>query len=723
MEKITPPIEPAPKRWPRWLRLGSIAAALALACISAVIVLEQLVTNPFVPAGHVGYIYEEPRFFGSGGFRDTVEGPTSYGASAFRLSTTNVDVRPRAKSETITIANRSGDVTLTCDVITHVDSEKIKMFVENFGGADDWYEAQIRPHLLSSARKTISKKLRPTALTTSLGRLGSDVTEAARRALEDVGLPFVIDSVHVSKIDAPSGFRIAVSDDEIATPREVVATSAATTPRHPVRQENLIEMSHRREFRGAWLSTASNVDWPSSNELSSEEQQQELVEFLDKMVAMNMNALFLQVRGGGDTIYPSPFEPFSPSFTGEQGKAPEPAYDPLAFAIAECKKRCIEFHAWVNPYRAKPEDNRYELASNHVAHVLSDYAYDYGKVLWMDPGAKPVQDWILKVVLDLVRRYDIDGLHFDDYFYPYPKDGIAFPDERSYEEYITCCGAIERDDWRRLNVDTLVRRVAKEVRATKPWVKFGVSPFGIYKNGEPDGIQGLDQYGKLYADPKKWLEKGWVDYIAPQLYWKTSSKRPYDTLLQWWGEQNALRRHVYAGIALSNMESRRGNWSDAEFEKQFSHSRDAVDRQSFGNIVFGMRVLQGKMGERAQKLFTEKIYPDKALPPAMPWISADQPSAPTNLRSIDGDIRWDPAVSPWIRHWAIYRRGDDNLWTLDELLPASTTRLATESGTYAATAVDRAGQESTGGLVDVAVSEKAEADSEAGDDAKETDES
>ncbi|NNM30369.1 MAG: family 10 glycosylhydrolase, partial [Akkermansiaceae bacterium] len=461
----------------------------------------------------------------------------------------------------------------------------------------------------------------------------------------------------------------------------------------------LIDVSHRREFRGMWLATVSNVDWPSRYGLSVERQKQELVAYLDGMETMNMNALIFQIRGAADAFYKSALDPWSRFLTGTQGK--DPGYDPLEFAIEECRKRSIELHVWINPFRAMPVED-YPVAKNHISRVLPQFARPYASMIWMDPGAREVRDFVTAAVMDVVTRYEIDGVHLDDYFYPYPENGVEFDDAATYAAYLQCCGQIEKDDWRRQNVDSLIAGLSQQIRATKPYVKFGVSPFGLYRPGEPAGTKGFDQYNGIYSDPKKWLEKGWIDYVTPQLYWRENSNRSYSALLNWWGETNVLRRHIYAGNSLLNIERRNGNWPFSEYETQLNASREAVDQQSLGNIFFGMRVFRGRDGEKIRDRFAEKLYPEPALSPAMPWLGNLPPDSPWHVRVAGGEIRWSGATSPHLKHWALYRRdGENAAWELQEVFPASINSIEVDPGTYALSAVDRLMQESVGVLVEV----------------------
>ncbi|MBW4496357.1 MAG: family 10 glycosylhydrolase [Oscillatoria princeps RMCB-10] len=459
----------------------------------------------------------------------------------------------------------------------------------------------------------------------------------------------------------------------------------------------LVSVGHTREFRGVWVATVANIDWPSKRGVPVQQQKAELIRILDQMQALNLNALVLQVRPAGDAFYNSQLEPWSAWLTGTQGKPPEPFYDPLQFAIVESHKRNIELHAWFNPYRAQAKQ-QFALANNHMAEQYPEYAYEYGDLLWMDPGAKVVQDKTYEVIMDVVRRYDVDGIHLDDYFYPYPEAGIEFPDSRTYSAYRAAGGSLSRGDWRRDNVNRLMKRLSDGIRAAKPYVKFGISPFGIYRPGQPAGIVGLDQYGELYADAKKWLAQGWVDYMAPQLYWRIDPpQQSYPALLTWWTQNNPQGRHIYAGNYLSQLNGE--SWPISEFKRQVEISRRKADDLSLGNIFFSMKVFkENRLG--VNEAFKASIYPRPALPPAMPWLDAQPPAPPTGVTASAGTIAWDPAVSDDIRSWTVYKR-TGNSWALLGIVPAGTAGAKVGPGTYAVSAVDRIANESQGVVVSV----------------------
>ena len=372
------------------------------------------------------------------------------------------------------------------------------------------------------------------------------------------------------------------------------------------------------EFRGAWIATVVNIDWPSSPGLPVEEQKAELTKLLDLARDMNLNAVFFQIRPACDAFYASELEPWSEYLTGQMGKAPEPFYDPLAFAVEEAHKRGLELHAWFNPYRARHPSKRGEASADHVSLRRPELVRTYGGYLWLDPGEPDVQDYTVGVILDVVRRYDIDGVHLDDYFYPYPvkdADGndVPFPDDASYARYRESGGTLERDDWRRENVNIVVRRLNEEVHAIKPDVAFGISPFGIWRPDNPSGIQGMDQYARIYADCRKWLREGWVDYLAPQLYWPTfQDAQSYPRLLEWWVGENVADKLVLAGNAAYRVVGEPHQWGAEEYVKQIRLTRELG---AGGNIHFHLRIFLDNP-ELAEALRTE-VYAGPAAVPRM----------------------------------------------------------------------------------------------------------
>jgi uncharacterized lipoprotein YddW (UPF0748 family) len=374
-----------------------------------------------------------------------------------------------------------------------------------------------------------------------------------------------------------------------------------------------------REFRGVWVATVANIDWPSRRGLPAEEQKRELVAMFDRFRELNFNAVVLQVRPMCDALYQSELEPWSEYLTGEQGK--DPGYDPLAFAVAEAHKRGLELHAWFNPYRAWSPSARSKPAAGHLVKARPDLAKPYGKHHWLNPTHPEVQRHSLAVVLDVVKRYDIDGVHMDDYFYPYPERTdagaeVPFPDDDTWDAYRAAGGKLCRDDWRRQAVNEFVRKQYEEVKKLKPHVKVGISPFGIWRPGHPTGIAGFDQYAKLYADAKLWLNEGWVDYFTPQLYWPIGQEQQsFPKLLDWWARENTRGRHVWPGLATYRAANSHKGWTAGEVAEQIRITREG---ESPGTIHFSARSILRNTNGVADVL--KRVYAKPAQVPEMPWL-------------------------------------------------------------------------------------------------------
>jgi uncharacterized lipoprotein YddW (UPF0748 family) len=377
----------------------------------------------------------------------------------------------------------------------------------------------------------------------------------------------------------------------------------------------------RREFRGVWVATVANIDWPSRKGLSTAQQQAELRALLAKAAELKLNAVVFQVRPMADALYASELEPWSEFLTGKLGQAPEPFYDPLELAVREAHARGLELHAWFNPYRAHQPSATTPIPDNHIVKRRPDLAKRYGKHYWLNPTHPEVQDLSLRVILDVVRRYDIDGVHLDDYFYPYQeKDAagrpIPFPDDDTWAAYQKKGGTLSRDDWRRHAVNRFIERLYKGVKLVKPWVKVGISPFGIWRPGNPPGIAGFDAYAGLYADSRLWLREGWVDYFTPQLYWPIKQeKQSYPKLLAWWRDQNPKGRHIWPGLIPSRVTGGERGWPAQEIADQIRITRE---QGAGGNIHFSMKALMRNRGGVADKL--KEVYSEPAQVPPTPWL-------------------------------------------------------------------------------------------------------
>ena len=460
-----------------------------------------------------------------------------------------------------------------------------------------------------------------------------------------------------------------------------------------------------REFRAAWISSVGENSW--LNQLTGKPatvQKAALVAMLDRAVQLRLNAIIFQVRPACDALYASSLEPWSEYLTGVMGKSPQPYYDPLAFIVEEAHQRGLELHAWFNPYRAHHADARSPISANHISRTRSELVRRYGKYLWLDPGERDVQDYTLRVVLDVVKRYDIDGVHFDDYFYPYhEKDAsgqlIDFPDEASWNKF----GAntkLTRDDWRRENVNTFIQRVQNAVHAVKPWVKFGISPFGIWRPGYPPQIKGKDAYAELYADARKWIQNGWADYFAPQLYWNIENPaQSFSVLLNWWSEQNAMNRHLWPGLDATKVGNDR--WTPDQIAQQIRLTRQLSPP---GQILWGMRNLMPNRTGLAEKLQTE-VYAAPALVPATPWLATNAPPARPKLTAKAGNtstrLVWSKTDSSPVRFWVLQRRVNGN-WITD-ILPANhnTCELSGRPQIVAITALDSTGRASAPAVLEL----------------------
>lgn len=421
-----------------------------------------------------------------------------------------------------------------------------------------------------------------------------------------------------------------------------------------------------REFRAAWVATVDNIDWPSKRGLPAAQQQAEMLAILDRAVSLNMNALIFQVRPAADAMYESKYEPWSEFLTGQQGRRPEPFYDPLEFAITEAHKRGLELHAWFNPYRAWHPGEKGQPASNYVGREHPNWVKQYGTFQWMDPGNPDVADHSTRVIMDVVKRYDVDGIHMDDYFYPYPaKDAsgrdVEFPDDESYRRSGT---RMSKNDWRRDNVNQFVQRLYREIKAEKRWVKFGISPFGIWRPGNPSSVVGFDQYDKLYADAKLWLNQGWVDYFTPQLYWAISSPgQSYSALLNWWIGENGQQRHIWPGnyasrvIAMDNTK-----WNVQEILDQVRMTQNT--QGSTGNVQFSMKALMPQNGRLGEAL-RQELYANRVLVPASPWLDKSNPEKPkVALKDDRGSYSVEMSMKEAPTKWVV-RALYNGQWMLD----------------------------------------------------------
>jgi uncharacterized lipoprotein YddW (UPF0748 family) len=389
------------------------------------------------------------------------------------------------------------------------------------------------------------------------------------------------------------------------------------------------------EFRAVWVASVENIDWPSKKGLPVDSQKAEFIRLLDMHQRNGLNAVVVQIRPAADAFFPSPYEPWSEWLTGIQGEPPSPYYDPLAFMIEETHKRGMEFHAWCNPYRAVHTIGKSSIAPDHITRQHPDWFVRFEKTQYFDPGNKEVQDYVTNIVRDIVRRYDIDALHFDDYFYPYDiveggGPGKDFPDNPSYTRY---GGGLSKGDWRRANVDSIILRISKVIKEEKPHCKFGISPFAIWRNAskDPEGSNtqaGQTDYDNLYADILLWLKNGWIDYVVPQIYFEFSHPHaPYAVLVDWWA-RHTYGRQCYVGLApfLANARPTRPAWRDStQLTRQIQTLREYPAIQ--GAVFFSSKSFETNPNGWCDSL-QNNYYNYPALIPPMPWIDSTKPQPP-----------------------------------------------------------------------------------------------
>ncbi|MES2882145.1 MAG: family 10 glycosylhydrolase [Bacteroidota bacterium] len=458
-----------------------------------------------------------------------------------------------------------------------------------------------------------------------------------------------------------------------------------------------------REFRAAWVATVANINWPSKPGLPVDSQQKEAIALLDFLKEQNFNAVIFQVRPQADALYKSELEPWSYFLTGTQGKAPEPFYDPLQFWIDAAHDRGLELHVWLNPYRAHHVAGKEVTASSIVKRKPELVVYLKEGYWWFDPSLKETKKHSTDVVMDIVKRYDIDGVHFDDYFYPYREynKGEDFPDSASYAAYTAGGGKLARGDFRRDAVNSFISNLYTEIKKEKKHVKFGLSPFGIWRPGYPEGICCFDQYDVLYADAKLWLNKGWIDYFSPQLYWPINRMAvSFPLLLGWWRDENTKGRHLWPGINVGNDTSAK---NVNEILSQVMITRGMLP-QSKGVIHWSI----GQVYKNANmaKALLNAPYKNAALVPATEWLDDEAPAMPEVSVGMNADsinISWTHANQNDVFRWVVYYQYGNN-WSykvynrLERIATLAATTIINKQPTaltkLVVTAVDRMGNES-----------------------------
>jgi uncharacterized lipoprotein YddW (UPF0748 family) len=436
------------------------------------------------------------------------------------------------------------------------------------------------------------------------------------------------------------------------------------------------DIPNKRKLRAAWIATVFNHDWPSRSGMNGAEAQAELVQLIDTLHQLGMNAIVFQVRATGDAFFDSPIEPWSEFLMGEQGKTPDPFFDPLAVALEACHQRGMELHAWLNPFRAalRPDDSL-RAHPQHALRKHPEWLLRYGPRTYFDPGLPEVQSYTIELVLDIIRRYDVDAVHFDDYFYPYRIPGQEFPDTLSYRLHGQ---GMLLADWRRANVDHFIESLNDRLRTVRPDIKFGISPFGVWRNEESDPIgsatqAGQTSYDDLYADVRKWLVRGWIDYVAPQAYFSIGYEpADYRELVDWWS-RHCFGRHVYIGHSLYKVNNNHDeNWKDPDqILQQLAINRDYPEVK--GSMYFSAKhLLQNPLG-LADSLGS-KPYAYLALPPVMPWLDGAAPPRPrkpkAKSRKEGIQLRWDKeGLARDVYYLAIYRFPKKQVGSRESPLP------------------------------------------------------
>lgn len=426
---------------------------------------------------------------------------------------------------------------------------------------------------------------------------------------------------------------------------------------------SLLGKDTKREFRGVWIATVDNINWPSKKGLSMEEQKKEYIDILDEIKSLNMNAIIMQVRPTADRFYKKPsLEPWSEYITGESGKYP--GYDPLEFFIEEAHKRNIEFHAWFNPYRITLKKGA-PIPKNHVARKHMDWVIKYDGRYYYDPGNPQARDFTENIIVDVVKNYNIDGVHMDDYFYPYPVLGknrkvIPFNDSKSFEKY---GNKMSLGDWRRNNTSTFVRELSSKIKRAKPYVKFGISPFGVWRNNDkdPTGSEtraGAENYDTLYADTRVWIKNNWIDYIVPQIYWDFNLKvAPYKTLVDWWiNEVKGSNVNLYIGHAAYKLGGTKAWRNENELINQIKYNRKTGKVQ--GSVFFGYDKINNNT-MRIKDNLRKKVYENIILPNKTPWIDTVPPKNVTNFK-VSKDkkgilLTWKDFSKNYTDYYVIYR--------------------------------------------------------------------
>lgn len=467
----------------------------------------------------------------------------------------------------------------------------------------------------------------------------------------------------------------------------------------------------KTDFRGMWIASVVNIDWPARRGQSAQAQQQQLIDWFDLAKSNNFNAVVLQVRPTADTFWPSDKEPWSRWLTGTQGQ--DPGYDPLAFAVEEAHARGLQLHAWFNPYRVTMTKSLKNLTPDHPAKLNPDWVIRKDGKWYYNPGVPEARAHVVETIMEAVERYDIDGVHFDDYFYPYPGSGKPFRDKKTYRQY----GAqyATRADWRRANTDSLIKELSDRIEATKPWVQFGVSPFAVWRNQrtDPEGSAtraGVQTYDQLYADTRKWVREGWIDYIAPQIYWTRGFKiADYEAITRWWADEIdvAKANGHNVGLYIGEATYRAGTRTTKDWRKKNVLVQHRKFTRTFpqvsGAIYFSAKDVKADRRGTTTRL-VNRFYSRPAIAPMFGQPTGAPPAPPANLRSRNGQLTWASSDNNAVSY-AIYQVPTTtpqncalaDATNLAAIVPASGSPMqwqGTTEGTTVITAIDRWGRES-----------------------------
>lgn len=460
-------------------------------------------------------------------------------------------------------------------------------------------------------------------------------------------------------------------------PNQGVTLPVKPLPQTPIALQPLsYEMPQMpREFRGVWIATVANIDWPISPDDSYSKQKTDFINLLDYYKNLNFNAVIVQIRTAGDAFYPSNLAPWSKYLTGKQGKAPNTTENPLTWMINEAHARGLEFHAWLNPYRATMTLQTDNLSPNHDYNLHRDWMLKYDTKYYYNPGLPEVKNHLLAIIKEIVDNYDIDAIHFDDYFYPYRVAKLEFPDKATYNKYKKA--GQSQDDWRRQNVNELILALNETIKKSKPWVQFGISPFGVWRNQDKDPKgsptrAGQTNYDDLYADVLLWMKNDWIDYLIPQLYWSMEHPLASHRKLNDWWASNHNNTNIYIGNGPYKIrEDSDKAWDNPrEINTQISYTRTLPTIQ--GNAFFSAKSLKNKNQDVAQLLKTE-LYNETTLPPSF------EPKAPSVIdipvvfsveaNAVSTKITMNKPLDPAIRYALIQGANELDLLSIAEIHP------------------------------------------------------